>query len=364
MKILIFIFLSTFVIAIYSAKEKCNSVEVDTAAIEAECSSTEYMSYVECMRKRTKRSADCCEEDDCNNSSSCDDCDCNFCSYGDCSSACSSCCESHPPPCQTISCCARTCQSSCRTSSCRRSCKSKCNKSISSSSTSSKTDVKTETKANITTIINLHNVINNTNLVDIPINVTNVNVNNITLHSPIHNQIQTGETSYIHSPQPPQPPQPPQQSCCKIIGPRQCTPNKCFHYRKSHCGDICTSSIMHAEQHDICEENNPNDCRSKVIYIPQPQPRCSVTSQWPYVQCGIQRAECEGCYSHLVHGGERPDNCSPYCYDDNTNNFNMVGQMPYYPPIINPYGANLGGNILNYGANPSEYAMIETNKTG
>lgn len=116
---------------------------------------------------------------------------------------------------------------------------------------------------NITTIINLKNVLNNTNFLDVPINLTYTNRNNITLAEGGG----AGGTA--------------DNNCCIVIGkflnfktfekcavvinisgPRQCVPiqispyTRCFHTRSRQCGSYCSASIVHEESRQVCNSVN------------------------------------------------------------------------------------------------------------
>ncbi|XP_017783997.1 PREDICTED: uncharacterized protein LOC108567815 [Nicrophorus vespilloides] len=282
------------------------------------------------MKRRQKRSLDCDED-----YNECDDCDCNECMDEECD-GCSTCCGSTPiHSCNTRSCCHETCHSKCKTSSCRRNCRKTCNKRVTAVErgglirqySNSSSDI----RHNITTVINLNNVINNTNIIDIPINVNNTNLNNITVESSAPSEYHRYDSFSSESHE--------GNNCCKVIGPRQCVPipmypfAKCYHYRKKVCGDMCQTSIMHAEPHQVCDQEN--DCHQQISYIPQPQPRCSYTSAWPYVQCNVPQPNCEGCYSHTVSGGNPPKSCSANCYQNSGYNVDpMYRHGPYYQPDI------------------------------
>lgn len=166
---------------IYANAEEC---------IKIECDSSNYESYVDCQRaKRAKRNV-CdydCEGGDCGDE--CNTCDCDECSGFSTSSCCSNCCSA--TRCRTTSCCQRTCRVACRDTSCRTSCKKSCYKGLKKDSSSSTVNSQTknnvtlenDNKHNITTIIHLNNIINTTNLIDVPITLNNTNVNNITVLS-------------------------------------------------------------------------------------------------------------------------------------------------------------------------------------
>lgn len=206
-----------------------------------------------------------------------------------------------------------------------------------------------------------------------PIRFNNTNLNNITLESPkpgeinVNMQSQPPQNIIQYPEQPQQPPQQPQQpiiqyqppyqpqQCCNVISPRQCVPiqeppyQNCYHTKSKVCGEVCTASTMHAEPHRVCDQQidthkyqEASNCHEQVAYIPQPQPRCFSTSQWPYVNCMVAKPSCGGCYTHLIHGGSAPSNCPNSCYDNGINvgpSGSLYGQGPLYQqPIPQQYG--------------------------
>ncbi|GJQ76637.1 hypothetical protein Trydic_g15497 [Trypoxylus dichotomus] len=299
-------------------------VESGDTAVE-ECEDTEYTSYIECVRRRTKRHAGC--------SQNCDACECSYCSSGGCSSHCNVCCANFEQPCQTKYCCYKTCHSQCSHQDCRDSCRRTCTDRIQGhKETFIHTHAGQAQTPNITTIINLHNKINNTNIIDVPINLKTDNINNITINTGDYGSNATLTGNYGGG-----------QSCCQVVSPRQCTPTKefpfvrCFHLRKRVCSNICKSNIMHAQPHQVCDQRDvgPPDCHDQVIYIPQPQPKCTYKSEWPYISCNIPAANCEGCYEHYGTNAPRPANCPDSCYEQGGGyGVGPFVQFPFYRPPI------------------------------
>lgn len=330
---------------------------------------------MDCIRKRLKRNADCdtseeCQGSDC--SSGCGGCDCNFCEHNQCESSCSSCC-SRQMSCTTHHCCHRKCHAQCKSTGCRRDCRKSCTDKIRQDSQVHLVG-SSPGHHNITTIINLKNVVNNTNVIDMPISVNNTNINNITLQAdslssgglggPIVNypEYPSPPPSIIPQPPniyPPAPYPPPTypvpshpapiyppipapiqgpQPCCHIISPRQCQPvqkfpyTRCFHLRSRKCGSFCSAPIVHEQPHQICDEepHGKESCHNQVVYIPQPQPRCWSTPSWPYINCGIQSANCEGCYT------KENSHCSSACFDDGFGAGPMYRQGPFYRSGFSP----------------------------
>ncbi|KAF5272936.1 hypothetical protein FQA39_LY18778 [Lamprigera yunnana] len=73
-------------------------------------------------------------------------------------------------------------------------------------------------RRNITTVINIHNIINNTNIIDIPIDVNNTNINNITISDRSNDEEEEeegeeDEQSYAKE----------YDKCCYIYSPRKCS---------------------------------------------------------------------------------------------------------------------------------------------
>lgn len=310
------------------------------------CHSTDYQSYVDCVRKRHKRSTDCdnsCNSGNCINT--CNSCDCDSCNYNNCENNCNSCCStccSNYIPCRTNHCCHRTCQAQCDNTKCRSTCRKNCFETVRThsepvyipqpssgasgqSSSVQNTSIINNSRHNVTTIIHLNNVINNTNIIDVPININNTNDQNITLYT-------ADDTVAGHQ----------KEQCCTVIGPRQCvsypTP-KCFHYRSKQCGAYCTANIVHKEEKQVCESYYPGapvNCRQQIYYIPQPTPKCVYQSTWPYVSCGIQTSQvgCEGCYSHYVdQTSTNYLQCSSQCYDQGYQAGSFYRQGPVYKPM-------------------------------
>ncbi|EFA06767.1 uncharacterized protein LOC103313601 [Tribolium castaneum] len=322
-RLLLLVCLSTLIICTTPKKEKCLTQE------DCENMTSEYEKYRACMERRTKRSTDCYDED------SCDNCDCNTCSYNSCDSCshkdscCGQCCQSNA--CTTTNCCHQTCRAECRSNSCRTSCKKRCLDRTTQTQSSSQMSHRHEStsKHNITTVIHLNNVINNTNLINLPINVNNTVLNNIT------NEGHSGGGyfgSYVQGAS--------KEQCCTTVGPRQCVPQndfpfmRCFHVRRQTCGSMCTAPVVHYQKHEICDNdvNLQQPCRQQIVYIPQPQPRCAYQPTWPYVTCGNSQSQsCEGCYDHYI---KREDltKCSNFCYDDGYGAGPYYRQGPFYRP--------------------------------
>ncbi|XP_044745407.1 uncharacterized protein LOC123307242 [Coccinella septempunctata] len=350
------LFLLAFLVTIISV-QTASSKKCSTNPAKIECTATEYQNYVDCIRSRMKRSADCYEDDeeecpsgDCGNS--CDNCNCDECTSSNCGNSCnrrccSSCCEFKE--CSTNHCCHRLCHNSCSTSSCRSSCRRSCYKSVrrekerdiiipggDRSSTNSSNLVNNRGTHNITTVIHLNNLINNTNLIDVPINLNNSNVNNITVENS-----QNGSSVYGASSNSP---------CCNVVEPRQCVPTAsypyidCFHLRRQQCGQFCRAPVVHKVAQNVCynSANNTPVCGQQVIYVPQPRTSCSYQPQWPFVACNNQGGDCNGCYDYLLNPFRTQRSCGSSCYNYGVNQGMMFRQGPVFgpgyslPPMVNP----------------------------
>lgn len=190
-----------------------------------------------------------------------------------------------------------------------------------------------EADRNITTIIKLTNIINNTNTLHFPTNLTTNNLNNI--H--IHKQNSTAEDFGLGVTE--------AGSCCYVVQPKRCyassTGPRCHHKRHKTCGPQCKSQIIHAQSRKRC--NKKGKCDNKVAYVPQPgKPKCIYIEWWPYVACGVEvkhqkKKSCEGCYDHYGYGFENyhdedePD-CKG-CYDDGFD----LGPLYRRGPVLRPY---------------------------
>ncbi|XP_060517208.1 uncharacterized protein LOC132696409 [Cylas formicarius] len=373
MKSLLLVLVIFTVVEIQCKPSPCAELK---AELEKQCQSTRHENYIECIRRhRKKRSLSCSDSEDNEVPEERCDCDCDSCRYskcgGTCNNCCSRCCDDFVP-CRTNHCCHKTCHAECRTSSCRSTCRKSCyenlsqGSSVNAGSASGSVSVNASNinnnLPNVTTIIHVQNVINQSNIIDVPINLGYTSKNNISIIDGSGNG-----TS---------------ENCCIVIGPRQCFPTntypftKCYHTRAKQCGWYCTASIVHEEQQEICQRDvlgQPINCQQEKTYIPQPQPRCTYTSSWPYVWCGIQKpASCEGCYNHYFNSDSKEyHNCSPQCYDEGfgvgpyyrqgpfyQQSFSHVPPCSYSPSGCGAYGDYGGAPVFGgypgyYGAAPS-----------
>lgn len=267
------------------------------------CNEMDYSAYVQCIRKRIRRSVD---YDDCD---TCNDCNCDYCNSNECQPFCTSCCRE--TSCSTSSCCHKSCHSQCRTSRCRQKCRKSCSETT---VIGSLPQVAGSSLGNITTVITLNTALNNTNIIDVPIVLNNTNINKPTFESSIQQSGQSNQQGTT------------QQNCCNVVGQRQCYPQpyfpfrQCYHPKAYRCGNICGSHTMHTQSY------NQQD-----FYIPQPSPRCYYQQYWPYVSCGsYQQHSCEGCYDHYSSGGTPPSSCSSGCYDEGYDLGWMYRQGPFF----------------------------------
>lgn len=187
---------------------------------------------------------------------------------------------------------------------------------------------------NVTTIIKLTNIVNNTNIVNVPTTINNTNVNNIDL-----NLNSSSEQDRLKNAQ--------MNSCCMVVEPKKCSEvknengeliNRCIHRRHRTCGSQCVSKTMHAQVRQKCE-GDQTSCPATISYVPQPSPRCTYQSTWPYVSCGTNSGQnCEGCYDHYGYGYQQfhqsnsnPPTCTG-CYDDGFELGSLYRQGPIYRP--------------------------------
>lgn len=373
MRLLLFSILCLLSISLTQCLDE-NCVEQPTDSCSKE---SEYNAYITCIAqsRRSKRSAGCtqqqesCEYTDCEKCQehcepSCEDCECP--------NQCRNCCSQ---TCSTNLCCHKTCHNQCKTNYCRSECKRECKQRIYESdgsySGSNKQDIQIiekntdtkQTKHNITTIINLHNIINNTNLIDIPIKINNTNYNNITLRRTDSNEFTSSMDFDSQVTGGGQQEENNGEKCCYVVGPRQCVKidvypfMKCFHYRHRRCAPYCISTIVHAQPQNFCDDQG---CRNKMFYVPQIQPRCSYQPSWPFVSCGQQTFHnCHGCYDHQVNSHHHL-RCSR-CHDNGFGNGPLYRQGPYYQPPSFYGAASMYGGAPGYfqgfpgGGMPSVY---------
>lgn len=255
------------------------------------------------------------------------------------------------------------CLNTCPTPTCQAQCPYTCGNSIGPSYVyvqhpgNTKVDEKTGsldhvhkvTGHNITTVIKLTNLVNNTNIVNVPTSINSTNINNINLNG-TYGRGEWGLGANKHG------------SCCIAVHPRSCGGTSCRHARHRLCGPQCTSKVIHVNQR--CRGGN---CNGNLVYVPQPRPSCSYSHTWPYVNCGGRRERsCSGCYDHYGHGyysyysGRSTPDCEG-CYDDGYDQGPLYRHGPYYqpgfyhqPPMF-PYSCGPFGCFGNQFINPFAY---------
>lgn len=210
---------------------------------------------------------------------------------------------------------------------------------------------------NITTVIRLANVVNNTNYVETPINITSdgkdetVSVNANKTASDTHlNEISSAITEsssggafgigYNAD-----------GSCCLAIRPKSCRAStnglRCHHRRHRTCGPQCTAHTIHVQLRKHCHHNGNQDCSHGIAYVPQPRrPNCIYIEQWPFVSCSLDferhlfEKNCVGCYDHYGFGFHQfHENAEHHrircrgCYDDGFE----YGPLYRRGPVLRPY---------------------------
>ncbi|KAL1502031.1 hypothetical protein ABEB36_007239 [Hypothenemus hampei] len=306
---------------------------------EEKCLQTDRQNYIKCIQTRMKR-----HQRDCEYSQECYECDCDSCSYSQCEGRCDDCCNSccsRYIQCRTNHCCHKQCHSECRSYSCRNNCRKSCYETVQQEfgeprrskekvtnvlDTEQKIGVNNTNVHNTSIVINLKNVLNNTQVLDVPINVTYLNKNNITLED-------TGSTNS-------------RDDCCIVVGPRQCSRMgsqvRCIRTRARQCGSICTDDsgpIEHVEPQDLCTspDGQPINCDQSNALAFRPQRKCTYTNVWPYVDCRLQLpSECDVCYGNQFNlQMPQYNSCPPRCKDIFTQE-SQFRQGPFFQPSYNP----------------------------
>ncbi|XP_044264680.1 uncharacterized protein LOC123011353 [Tribolium madens] len=280
------------------------------------------------------RSCNSCSNNVCCSSISCNQCvnqcanDCNSVQCtNNCVRGCQTSCQNQPQSCNSQSCssCVNRCSSQCTTNQCINSCANNCggckdkiensNDAIIVEPPQPSSVIVNNTNnnlVNLTTQVDIHNVVHNFNNITIPVYVNTTNINNINLsHSDetrSYTNSSNGHIEYIPIPQPipivqPQPqipqfiyPQATQENCCTVLHPRQCYTaeggeSRCFIRRHRECSSSCTSPVVTIEQND--DERTQN---------------CQFIRNWPYAYCGnYRRGDCNSCYT--CGGNYNPSQC-------------------------------------------------------
>uniref|UniRef100_A0A182PUU1 Uncharacterized protein n=1 Tax=Anopheles epiroticus TaxID=199890 RepID=A0A182PUU1_9DIPT len=183
---------------------------------------------------------------------------------------------------------------------------------------------------NVTTVIRLTNVVNNTNHIHMPAVVNSTNVNNIHVYANLTKPAKDDA----------------KERCCTVVGPKSCQTTtegvRCTRDRFKSCGPQCTSDVIHVQKRQRCTRAT-GECKEKIVYVPQPEkPTCVYVDDWPYVACGKlanMSVICAGCYDHYGYGytaynghARIQDKCRG-CYDDA---FDM-GPRYRRGPVLRPY---------------------------
>nr|XP_040219644.2 uncharacterized protein LOC120947897 [Anopheles coluzzii] len=188
---------------------------------------------------------------------------------------------------------------------------------------------------NVTTVIRLTNIVNNTNHIHMPTTLNNTNVNNIHVYTNL-TELALDDGSSGSEP----------ERCCTAVRPKSCHTStqgvRCKHHKFQTCGPQCTADVIHVQQRKRCNRTT-GECKEKIAYVPQPEkPTCVYVDEWPYVVCGKpanMTVICAGCYDHYGHGYEAfngharvQDHCRG-CYDDAFD----VGPRYRRGPVLRPF---------------------------
>lgn len=219
---------------------------------------------------------------------------------------------------------------------------------------------------NITTVIHLNNIVNNTNILNFPTNLNTTNVNHINIidnrTSSVTSSTTGGKYDLGFNEK---------GSCCHAVEPKSCRKSssgpRCHHRRHKTCGSQCTGKVIHVQSRRKCNSSQ-HHCKRRRVHVPQPaSPRCVHTRNWPYVSCGGRyQSSCDGCYDHYGHGYEGyyesdSDHCSG-CYDDG---FDIPGPIYRRGPVLRPYYYHeppcyITGECISYYHTPYGYYGDET----
>ncbi|XP_064211750.1 probable serine/threonine-protein kinase tsuA [Tribolium castaneum] len=278
------------------------------------------------------RSCNSCSDNVCCSTINCNQCVsrcANECSSVQCTNncvkGCQSSCQNQPQSCNTQSCssCVNRCSSQCSTNQCINSCANNCASCKSSNSNNNEdTSIIVESPqpssvivnntnnnlVNLTTQVDIHNVVHNFNNITIPVYVNTTNINNINLSHSDETRSYTngssGRIEYYPIPQPypqpiPQPipipaPEPYENNCCTVLHPRQCYSeqgvDRCFIRRHRECSSSCTSPVVTIEESEGAAQ------------------KCQFVRNWPYAYCGnYRRGNCNSCYN--CGDGYNPSQC-------------------------------------------------------
>ncbi|XP_035892101.1 uncharacterized protein LOC118503216 isoform X1 [Anopheles stephensi] len=188
---------------------------------------------------------------------------------------------------------------------------------------------------NVTTVIRLTNIVNNTNHIHMPTTLNNTNVNNIHVYTNL-TEVVPGTGDAVAEDEP----------CCTAVRPKSCHTStqgvRCKHHKFQTCGPQCTAKVIHVQKRTRCNRST-GECKEKIAYVPQPEkPTCVYVDEWPYVVCGKvanMSVICEGCYDHYGYGYESfnghsrmQDQCRG-CYDDAFD----AGPRYRRGPVLRPF---------------------------
>lgn len=202
---------------------------------------------------------------------------------------------------------------------------------------------------NITTVIRLSNVMNNTNHVEAPVNIIsdsgNGTANAIDLNEVTPKQTESasgGAFGLGYNAV---------GSCCLAIRPKSCRAStnglRCHHRRHRTCGPQCTAHTIHVQLRQHCQHIGDRGCRNGIAYVPQPRrPNCVYIEQWPFVSCSLAferqflERNCAGCYDHYGFGFHQFHEDAEHhrlrcrgCYDDGFE----YGPLYRRGPVLRPY---------------------------
>ncbi|XP_058121163.1 uncharacterized protein LOC131285032 [Anopheles ziemanni] len=185
---------------------------------------------------------------------------------------------------------------------------------------------------NVTTVIRLTNIVNNTNNIHMPTTINNTNVNNIHVYA---NLTEQGDDPFEQD-----------EPCCTVVRPKSCQTSTqgvhCKHRKFQTCGPQCTAKVVHIQKRKRCKRAT-GECEEKIAYVPQPEkPTCVYVEEWPFVVCGKKANMtiiCAGCYDHYgrgyqtAYGHSRMQPQCVGCYDDAFN----VGPLYRRGPVLQPF---------------------------
>jgi hypothetical protein len=302
------------VISIFILIVVCNGVlgfSRNTIAKRYVCSSSG------CNTCDGKKCNSCNKDNECCSSVSCNQCvnqctnDCSTVSCrNNCVSGCKSSCQSQSCDVQSCSQCVNKCSNDCSSNQCTNECSKSCDCTEKDTRPGEPVILDSGEPAsvivnnsnvnlvNLTTHINIDNVIHNINNISIPVYVNTTNINNINL-SDIREESNTGDprpAPVVPYPYPYPLTQPTTtNNCCQVLHPRRCYTDedgtgRCYIRRHNECSDRCTSPVVTIEENQNAQSG------------------CQYIRSWPYAYCGnYVRGDCNQCYN--CGGGYNPREC-------------------------------------------------------